>query len=169
MIDRVRRTPRQRCAIEPIGERPALAVHQRAEPVVRPVDERPALLAEACADDTELRREVESLLAQDASADTVLTRGAVVAAAGLVSDVGGSVLVGRRLDAYQIVAPLGAGGMGCLHAPARRRNDAVQTQIDGHLPVYIHAVREQRPDDARVRRRTEPRRRVLDRFEDRRF
>jgi serine/threonine protein kinase len=69
-------------------------------------------LAKACAGDEELRREVESLLAQDASADAVLTRGAVVAAAGLVSDVGGSVLTGRRLGAYQILSPLGAGGMG---------------------------------------------------------
>jgi serine/threonine protein kinase len=59
-----------------------------------------------------LRREIESLVAQSASVDAVLTRGAAVAAAGLVSDVGRSVLTGRRLGAYQILAPLGAGGMG---------------------------------------------------------
>jgi Tol biopolymer transport system component len=80
--------------------------------LAQPIDARAAFLAEACAGDEELRREVESLLAQDASADAVLTRGAVVAAAGLVSDVGGSVLTGRRLGAYQILSPLGAGGMG---------------------------------------------------------
>jgi eukaryotic-like serine/threonine-protein kinase len=79
--------------------------------LARPVDERAAFLAEACADDEELRREVQSLLTQ-ASAGGGLTGGAVAAAAGLVTDVGHSVLAGRRLGAYQILAPLGAGGMG---------------------------------------------------------
>ena len=80
--------------------------------LARAADGRAAFLAEACAGDEELRREVESLLAQAASAEAVLTQGAVVAAAGLVSDFGRSVLTGRRLGAYQILAPLGAGGMG---------------------------------------------------------
>src|SRR4029453_1951191 len=60
----------------------------------------------------ELRREVESLLAHGASAAGGFTQGAVVAAAGLISNVGQSVLSGRRLGAYQILAPIGAGGMG---------------------------------------------------------
>ena len=76
------------------------------------VETRAAFLAEACANDEELRLQVESLLAQDASADAVLTRGAVVAAAALVTDIGRSVLTGRRLAGYQILTPLGAGGMG---------------------------------------------------------
>jgi eukaryotic-like serine/threonine-protein kinase len=80
--------------------------------LARAADTRAEFLADACAGDQELRRQVESLLAQDVSADAGLTRGAVVAAAGLVSDVGRSVLTGRRLGAYQILAPLGAGGMG---------------------------------------------------------
>jgi hypothetical protein len=79
--------------------------------LTRPIEERAAYLAEACADDEELRREVQSLLAQ-ASAEGGLTGGAVFAAAGLVSDVGRSVLTGMRVGAYQILAPLGAGGMG---------------------------------------------------------
>jgi eukaryotic-like serine/threonine-protein kinase len=78
--------------------------------LARPVEGRVAFLAEACAGDDALRREVESLLAQDAA--HVLTGGAVVAAAGMVSDVGHSALTGRRLGAYQILGPLGAGGMG---------------------------------------------------------
>jgi eukaryotic-like serine/threonine-protein kinase len=80
--------------------------------LVRPLDERAAFLAEACAGDGGLRHEVESLLAQDASVNAVLTVGAAVAAAGLVSDIGRSVLAGRRLGAYQILASIGAGGMG---------------------------------------------------------
>src|SRR5262249_49503447 len=77
-----------------------------AQPVARPA----VFLAEACEGDDELRREVESLLAQDAQG--ALTRGAVVAAAELVSDAGQSVLTGRGLGGYQILAPIGAGGMG---------------------------------------------------------
>ena len=80
--------------------------------LAKPADGRPAFLAEACVGDEALRREVESLLAQNASADGPFTRGAVVAAAGLVSDAGHSTLTGRRLGAYRILAPIGAGGMG---------------------------------------------------------
>src|SRR5262245_60881624 len=82
------------------------------EALARPLDTRAAFLAEACGGDDRLRREVESLLAQDTSNTGALTGGAIVAAAGLVSDVGRSVLTGRRFGAYQILAPLGSGGMG---------------------------------------------------------
>src|SRR5262245_31596821 len=81
----------------------------------RPAAERPAFLAEACAGDEELRHEVASLLAQGASVDGVLSGGAVVAAAGLVSNAGHSMLTGRRIGAYQILAPIGAGGMGVVY------------------------------------------------------
>jgi len=80
--------------------------------LARPADERPAFLAEACGGDDELRREVESLLAQEMSAAGVLTGGAVAAAAGLVSDIGHSNLAGRRIGAYQILGHIGTGGMG---------------------------------------------------------
>jgi len=80
--------------------------------LARPLNERVAYLAEACAGDEELRSEIESLLAQEGSADDGFTQGAVVAAAGLVTNVGQSVLTGRRLGVYQILAPIGAGGMG---------------------------------------------------------
>ena len=80
--------------------------------LAQPIDARAAFLADACAGDEALRREVESLLAQGVSAEIALTRGAVVAAAGLVSDVGQSVLMGKRLGGYHILTPLGAGGMG---------------------------------------------------------
>jgi serine/threonine protein kinase/Tol biopolymer transport system component len=78
--------------------------------LAQPVARRAVFLAEACKGDDELRREVESLLAQDAQG--ALTRGAVVAAAELVSDAGQSVLTGRRLGGYQLLAAIGAGGMG---------------------------------------------------------
>jgi Tol biopolymer transport system component/serine/threonine protein kinase len=80
--------------------------------LARDEQERPALLAEACAGDEPLRREVESLLAQPASAAGILNAPAIVAAAQMVSDVGASVMIGRRLGVYQIQARLGSGGMG---------------------------------------------------------
>jgi hypothetical protein len=80
--------------------------------LAHPVDRRAAYLAAACAGDEALRREVESLLAQDGTAGAPLSRGAVAAAAGLVSDAGALSLVGRRIGVYQVLAPIGAGGMG---------------------------------------------------------
>src|SRR5712671_2607278 len=75
-------------------------------------DDRAAFLAEACGGDGPLRREVESLLAQPASAQGFLDGEALARAAQMVSDAGASVLTGRRLGAYQVQACLGAGGMG---------------------------------------------------------
>jgi serine/threonine protein kinase len=80
--------------------------------LTRRADERVAFLADACAGDEALRREVESLLAQPASAAAFLDGEAVAAAAELVSDPGASVLTGRRLGAYQVQERIGVGGMG---------------------------------------------------------
>ena len=71
--------------------------------LARTPDERAAFLAEACADDTALRAEVESLLAGAESSSF------------LEMPIGGTAdpsLVGRQLGAYRIETPLGAGGMG---------------------------------------------------------
>src|SRR5437773_1762366 len=74
--------------------------------------DRRAFLRDVCGADEELQREVESLLAQPAaSADAFLAEPAAVVAAQLVSDVGASVLTGRRLGTYQLQSLLGAGGM----------------------------------------------------------
>jgi eukaryotic-like serine/threonine-protein kinase len=78
----------------------------------RPEDERAAFLADACVGDEGLRREVESLLAQPASADAFLSEPALVMAAQLVNDPGKSMLTGHRIGLYQVQAFLGAGGMG---------------------------------------------------------
>jgi serine/threonine protein kinase len=74
--------------------------------------ERAAFLDAACGGDAELRREVESLLAQSVSADGFLREPAMAAAAQMVSNPGGSMLTGRRIGVFQIQALLGAGGMG---------------------------------------------------------
>ena len=82
------------------------------EGLVRQGDDRAAFLAEVCRGDEPLRRELESLLAQPASAQARLDAPALAHAAQIVSDVGASTLVGHRLGAYQVQARLGAGGMG---------------------------------------------------------
>ena len=80
--------------------------------LARPAHERASFLAEACGDDEELRREIDSLLAQRASAEWFLERGAAAAASSLASVTGPARLMGRRIGAYHVLSPLGAGGMG---------------------------------------------------------
>jgi eukaryotic-like serine/threonine-protein kinase len=80
--------------------------------LARQGDDRAAFLAETCRGDEPLRREVELLLAQQASAHAFLDAPAMAHAAKMVSDVDAmAALVGRRLGAYQVQARLGAGGM----------------------------------------------------------
>jgi eukaryotic-like serine/threonine-protein kinase len=77
----------------------------------RPVEARAAFLAEACGDDAELRREVQSLL-DEASAPGFLEQPALQIAAGLVTSASLAPLTGQRLGVYSITALLGRGGMG---------------------------------------------------------
>jgi eukaryotic-like serine/threonine-protein kinase len=69
---------------------------------------RAAFVREACAGDDALRQEVESLLAQPASAENFLGEPATL----LMPDRGASVLTGQRIGGYEILGLLGAGGMG---------------------------------------------------------
>ena len=78
----------------------------------RDAGERAAFLDAACADDAELRREVESLLAQPSSSEGVFEWPAVAVAAAMISDHTGSAMIGRRLGAYELQSQLGADGMG---------------------------------------------------------
>jgi eukaryotic-like serine/threonine-protein kinase len=78
----------------------------------RNVEERAAFLDAACKDDVALRREVESLLAQSASNDGFLSEPAMAVAAPLIRNPAATVLIGRRIGAYQVQTLLGVGGMG---------------------------------------------------------
>jgi len=92
--------------------------------VERPLAERDTFLAAMTAGDDELRHEVESLLASDAAHASVLDRLPVAAAPGLgatpvlvpewTSQTRAQPVFGARdrVGVYEIVAPLGAGGMG---------------------------------------------------------
>jgi serine/threonine protein kinase/Tol biopolymer transport system component len=74
--------------------------------LARPEAERAAAVAELCAGDTELRRDVEALLANLARASAA----GFGAAPGVAT--GSGSLVGTRLGTYTVHALLGVGGMG---------------------------------------------------------
>src|SRR5574341_5872 len=75
-------------------------------------DERAHFLDQACAGDLELRNEVEALIASGEQAGDFLDRPVLeVAARHTVSEKGRS-FAGRRIGRYQVLSPLGAGGMG---------------------------------------------------------
>src|SRR6266850_1375313 len=67
---------------------------------------RAGFLAQAAVDDEELRREVESLLAQNTANTQSMTADGAIGVEGRFTP---GVILGKR---YRIVAPLGCGGMG---------------------------------------------------------
>jgi serine/threonine-protein kinase len=88
-------------------------------------DEREGFLAEACGDDDDLYREVQSLLAAHEDAGSFLKSPAVeVAAHEIVSDEVTSPavqLIGRELANYKIISLLGKGGMGEVYLTEDKR------------------------------------------------
>ncbi|MCI0485374.1 MAG: serine/threonine protein kinase [Blastocatellia bacterium] len=75
-------------------------------------DERAAFLEKACAGDTELRREVESLLSNEAKARSFIESPALARWAGQMEEHPEASLIGRRIGHYSIESLIGAGGMG---------------------------------------------------------
>src|SRR5882672_1294975 len=111
--------------------------------LARDAHDRALFLGDACAGDDALRRDVESLLAQPASAEAFLGEPAVVMAARLVSGPGPSLPVGHRIGGYQVQAPLGAGGMGVVYR-------ALDTKLN--RPVAIKFLSSDLADAAARRR-----------------
>jgi eukaryotic-like serine/threonine-protein kinase len=81
----------------------------------QPVEGRGGFLDRACSSDTDVRREVESLLRASASGDALLERPAI-AQMGLAASPApaqrSAWSPGMTIGHYRIVEPLGAGGMG---------------------------------------------------------
>src|SRR5882762_3517542 len=78
----------------------------------REPSERDAFVAQACGDDDELRREVESLIASHQQADSFIEEPVFDAVAQLLTADRPELLAGRHIDHYEILAELGSGGMG---------------------------------------------------------
>lgn len=77
-----------------------------------PPAERTAFLEHACEGDAALRREVESLLAQEVGAEHFMSVPAAVLAGSSGLDQPARSLIGARFGSYTIRSVLGVGGMG---------------------------------------------------------
>jgi serine/threonine-protein kinase len=95
--------------------------------------QRNCLLAEACRDDVDLRREVESLLAQSGSTEALVDQTAWAEADDLAS-THPVLKPGERLGPYEILALLGAGGMGEVYR-------AVDTRLGRKVAIKISQER----------------------------
>lgn len=80
--------------------------------IERPASERSSFISEACADDSELRSEVESLISSHEQAGDSVEAAATQVAARMVADDQDGSLIGRNLGPYSISSPIGKGGMG---------------------------------------------------------
>jgi serine/threonine protein kinase/Tol biopolymer transport system component len=86
------------------------------EPAVRSV-----FLGEACGTDRALRSEVESLISSHEEDGSFIDSPAFGTNAGLLADDALALETGARLGVYEIVVPLGAGGMGEVYLASDHR------------------------------------------------
>ncbi|MGH9838704.1 MAG: protein kinase domain-containing protein [Blastocatellia bacterium] len=85
-----------------------------ADALEQPRDERPAFLDQACADDSDLRREVESLIASFDQADEFIETPAFA-----LADATATPMIGKRIGAWRILREIGHGGMGTVYLAER--------------------------------------------------
>jgi serine/threonine protein kinase len=81
--------------------------------------ERAAFLAGACANDAELRTEVESLLKHDESAGEFIEQSAFDVAARMLANSEAASIKGTCIGPYRILNEIGRGGMGVVYLAVR--------------------------------------------------
>jgi serine/threonine protein kinase len=96
-----------------------------------PDSDRDRFLSQACRGDEGLRRKAESLLAESESAANFLEAPALGEAIAILEETEGrnhtpALSVGDRLGRYEILAPLGAGGMGEVY---RARDSKLKREV----------------------------------------
>jgi Tol biopolymer transport system component len=109
--------------------------------------QRSAFLREACAGDEDLRRELESLLAYDRKGESFLETPALQAAAKELAGEKTALAPGTHLGPYEILAPIGAGGMGEVyraHDPRLKRDVAIKVLPAGMALDRAHIARFER-------------------------
>src|SRR5688572_1775460 len=84
-----------------------------------PVHERRTFLDSNCAGDSEMRAEVETLIAADAKGADWLSRVVGEAAAAITGPEASSWTAGLRIGPYEIVRELSRGGMGIVFLAER--------------------------------------------------
>ncbi len=90
--------------------------------------ERDAVLREACAEDPELRREVESLLGAHEHAEGFLEDRAIDHVLGTEAVPAAGPEAGSRIGPYRLLHELGRGGMSTVHL-AQRADDTFQQRV----------------------------------------
>jgi serine/threonine-protein kinase len=80
---------------------------------------RAAYLDEACADDTTLRAEIESLLASHDHAENFIESPAFADTVKAITDAPAEQIAGRHVGSYQLIREIGRGGMGTVYLAQR--------------------------------------------------